>query len=54
MKLQDLTVGMKVAHPQYGTGVVKKISNLDAAIRLDNILRTIDPQAFFFKITKPA
>jgi hypothetical protein len=44
MKLQDLAVGMKVAHPQYGTGVVEKISNVDAAIRFDNILRTIDPQ----------
>jgi hypothetical protein len=44
MKLQDLTVGMKVAHPQYGEGVVEKISNVDAAIRFDNVLRTIDPQ----------
>lgn len=44
MKLQDLTVGMKVVHPQYGAGVVEKISNVDAAIRFDNVLRTIDPQ----------
>lgn len=44
MKLQDLSVGMKVIHPQYGAGVVEKISNVDAAIRFDNILRTIDPQ----------
>jgi hypothetical protein len=33
-----------VLHPQYGTGVVETISNVDAAIRFDNILRTIDPQ----------
>jgi hypothetical protein len=44
MKLQDLTVGMKVVHPQYGAGVVENISNVDAAIRFDNILRTVDPQ----------
>jgi hypothetical protein len=44
MKLQDLSVGMKVVHPQYGAGVVETISNVDAAIRFDNILRTIDPQ----------
>ncbi len=44
MKLQDLTVGMKVVHPQYGAGVVEKISNVDAAIRFDNVLRTVDPQ----------
>jgi hypothetical protein len=44
MKLQDLVVGMKVVHPQYGTGVVEKISNVDAAIRFDNMLRTVDPE----------
>jgi hypothetical protein len=43
MKLQDLTVGMKVVHPQYGAGVVEKISNVDASVRFDNILRTVDP-----------
>jgi hypothetical protein len=44
MKLQDLTVGMKVVHPHYGVGIVETISNVDAAIRFDNILRTVDPQ----------
>ena len=44
MRLQELTVGMKVLHPQYGAGVVEKISNVDAAIRFDNVLRTVDPQ----------
>jgi hypothetical protein len=43
MKLQDLTVGMKVVHPQYGAGLVEKITNVDAAIRFDNVLRTVDP-----------
>jgi len=44
MKLQDLIVGMKVLHPQYGAGVVDKITNVDASIRFDNMLRTVDPQ----------
>ncbi len=44
MKLQDLTVGMKVVHPQYGAGVVEQISNVDASIRFGHVLRTVDPQ----------
>ena len=44
MKLQDLIVGMKVVHPQYGAGVVEKITNVDASIRFDNVLRTVDPE----------
>jgi hypothetical protein len=43
MKLQDMMVGMKVRHPNYGEGVVETISNVDAAIRFGNILRTVDP-----------
>ncbi len=35
---------MKVLHPQYGSGVVEQISNVDASVRFDNILRTIDPE----------
>jgi hypothetical protein len=44
MKVQDLTVGMKVTHPQYGEGIVQKISNVDASILFGNILRTVDPE----------
>ena len=43
MKLQDMIVGMKVRHPSYGDGVVETISNVDAAIRFGNVLRTVDP-----------
>ena len=32
MKVKDLTVGMKVKHPQYGEGVVQKVSNVDATL----------------------
>src|SRR5512140_574534 len=44
MKITDLTVGMKVKHPQYGEGIVQKISNVDASILFGNTLRTVDPQ----------
>ncbi len=44
MKIKDLTVGMKVRHPQYGEGVVQKISNVDASVLFGNVLRTVDPE----------
>src|SRR5689334_2969517 len=44
MKIQDMTVGMKVRHPQYGEGVVEKISNVDVSILFGNIYRTVDPE----------
>jgi hypothetical protein len=43
VRIQDLSVGMKVRHPQYGDGVVQRISNADASILFGNILRTVDP-----------
>jgi hypothetical protein len=44
MKIKDLAVGMKVRHPQYGEGVVQRISNVDATILFGNIVRTVDPE----------
>jgi len=44
MKIADLTVGMKVRHPQYWEGIVQKISNVDATLLFGNVARTIDPQ----------
>ena len=44
MKINDLTVGMKVRHPQYGEGIVQKISNVDATLLFGNIVRTVDPE----------
>jgi hypothetical protein len=43
MKIQNLTVGMSVRHPQYGIGVVKTISEQTAEVRFSDTLRTVDP-----------
>jgi hypothetical protein len=44
MKIEALRVGMKVRHPQYGTGVVISISEKLTEIRFeDGTQRTVDP-----------
>ncbi len=44
MKLQALTIGLRVKHPQYGIGTVKTIAEKSAEIRFDDGLRTVDPE----------
>lgn len=45
MKIQSLTVGLRVKHPHYGVGVVKSVSEHLADIRFDDALRSLDPEA---------
>lgn len=44
MKIQELTIGLNIRHPQYGLGVVKKLDEHTAEIRFNDILRSVDPE----------
>jgi hypothetical protein len=44
MRLQAMHIGMKVRHPELGTGTVKSISEHVADIRFDSGLRSLAPE----------
>jgi hypothetical protein len=53
MKAEALHVGMKVKHPEYGTGTVKTITEQSADIQFDTGKRTVAPEASGIEPAEP-
>jgi hypothetical protein len=53
MKIQSLTVGLRVKHPEYGVGTVKAVSEHLAEIRFDDALRSLDPELSDLTLAEP-
>jgi hypothetical protein len=44
MKIRELTIGLKIKHPQYGLGIVQALNEHTAEIRFGEGTRTIEPE----------
>src|SRR4030095_16962494 len=53
MKLEALHVGMRVKHPQYGSGIVRVISDSASDIQFDDGLRKVAPEASGLEPAEP-
>jgi hypothetical protein len=43
MKIQELTIGLSVRHPQYGIGIVKSVNEQTTDILFNDMTRTMEP-----------
>ena len=54
LTIDNLRIGMRVAHPRYGGGVVKALTQHTADISFDDALRTVDPSTSDLAAAEPS